>query len=293
MSVLTFSGHDTFHCRQLWLKKAFDYVAQKRGFNDEDSSLQLGVGRNMVTAIRYWAKQFQILDENDNPTKIAELLFKEEGWDPYLEDEGSLWLLHYLLVTKKGGADTFSIIFNELIKERPEFSSEVYTKYVFQTKDDGLNENTLKKDFTVFYKTYYAEFESNDIEESFTGILTELELLKQKPKTVIDADGKTKVKNVWLIERTVRPSLPSAILLYAILDQHESSLSISFNQLYNDLNSPGSVFAMSKEGLTIALEKLAAETQGNITFSNQAGVRELQFKKAMKSVDVLSKYYGK
>lgn len=293
MSVLTFSGHDTFHCRQLWLKKAFDYVAQKRGFNDEDSSLQLGVGRNMVTAIRYWAKQFQILDENDNPTKIAELLFKEEGWDPYLEDEGSLWLLHYLLVTKKGGADTFSIIFNELIKERPEFSSEVYTKYVFQTKDDGLNENTLKKDFTVFYKTYYAEFESNDIEESFTGILTELELLKQKPKTVIDAEGKTKVKNVWLIERTVRPSLPSAILLYAILEQHESSLSISFNQLYNDLNSPGSVFAMSKEGLTIALEKLAAETQGNITFSNQAGVRELQFKKAMKSVDVLSKYYGK
>lgn len=293
MSVLTFSGHDTFHCRQLWLKKAFDYVAQKRGFNDEDSSLQLGVGRNMVTAIRYWAKQFQILDENDNPTKIAELLFKEEGWDPYLEDEGSLWLLHYLLVTKKGGADTFSIIFNELIKERPEFSSEVYTKYVFQTKDDGLNENTLKKDFTVFYKTYYAEFESNDIEESFNGILTELELLKQKPKTVIDAEGKTKVKNVWLIERTVRPSLPSAILLYAILDQHESSLSISFNQLYNDLNSPGSVFAMSKEGLTIALEKLAAETQGNITFSNQAGVRELQFKKAMKSVDVLSKYYGK
>ena len=86
MSALTFSGHDTFHCRQFWLKKAYDHVGMKKGFNDDDASLELGVGRNMVTAIRYWAKQFQILDEHDKPTKIADQLLGKNGWDPYLED---------------------------------------------------------------------------------------------------------------------------------------------------------------------------------------------------------------
>ena len=32
----TFSGHDSFHCRQLWLKKGFDYVKEGRSFNEED-----------------------------------------------------------------------------------------------------------------------------------------------------------------------------------------------------------------------------------------------------------------
>lgn len=292
MSTFTFSGHDTFHCRQFWLKKAYDFVGVNRNFNDEDASLHLGVGRNMVTAIRYWAKQFTILDDSDNPTIIADLLFNDNGWDPYLEDEGSLWLLHYLLVTKPNGADTFSIIFNELIKERPEFTTEIYTKYIHQTKSEDYNENSLKKDFTVFNKTYYADFEANDLEESFTGILTELELLKLKPKTIVDTDGKTKVKNVWVIERTVRKSLPSEILLFAILDQFKNSRSISFNQLYNEHNGPGSVFALSKEGLTIALERIADASNGNITFSNQAGVRELQIKSKLRPLNILTEYYG-
>lgn len=292
MNKLTFTGHDTFHCRQFWLKKAYDHVKATQSFTDEDASMQLGVGRNMVTAIRYWARQFQMLDSNDQPTNFSEQLFSNEGWDPFLEDQGSLWLLHYLLVSKPEGADTFSIIFNELIKERPEFSSDIYTKYVHQSKHPSYNANSLKKDFTVFYRTYYADFSAKDIEESFTGILTELELLKQKPKSIIDADGKTKTKNVWHIERTTRPDLPVNILLFVILDQFGESRSISFNQLYHEPNSPGSVFALSKEGLIEALERLVERYSGEITFSDQAGVRELQFKKTFDKSKVLDSHYN-
>jgi len=42
MSQLTFSGHDTFHCRQFWLKKAFDFVSVGRNFNDINAPLDLG-----------------------------------------------------------------------------------------------------------------------------------------------------------------------------------------------------------------------------------------------------------
>jgi hypothetical protein len=292
MSDLTFSGHDTFHCRQFWLKKAYDFVESGKRFADTDASLELGVGKNMVTAIRHWAKCFQMLDEEQQASDLAKKLFADNGWDPYLEDHGSLWLLHYLLVTGKQ-ASTFDIIFNRLIKERPEFDSEYYLKYLVQREENLPSENTLKKDFMVFYHTYYANFKAKDIEESFTGILTELGLLKQIRKKVIDKDMKAKEEAVWLLERTVRNEIPLEILLYGVLKQHPKELSISFNQLYNGDGEIGSVFALSKEGLTVALEALSEKFKDDITFSNQAGIRELQFKQQLDANQILAGYYAK
>lgn len=64
----TFSGHDSFQCRQLWLKKGYDYVQEGKNFNDEDAVVQLGVGKNMVSSIRFWLKAFNIIDNKDIPT---------------------------------------------------------------------------------------------------------------------------------------------------------------------------------------------------------------------------------
>jgi hypothetical protein len=46
---LTFSGHDTFHCRQLWLKKGYDFVKNGNKFMDIEAVVLLGVGKNMVS----------------------------------------------------------------------------------------------------------------------------------------------------------------------------------------------------------------------------------------------------
>ena len=114
----TFSGHDSFQCRQLWLKKGYDYVIENRKFNDDDAVVQLGVGKNMVSSIRFWLKAFNIVDNKDLPTEFGKRLFDDEtGYDPFLEDEASLWLLHYQLV-KTGFASIYSIIFNEFRKEK-------------------------------------------------------------------------------------------------------------------------------------------------------------------------------
>lgn len=62
-SKLTFSGHDTFHCRHLWLKKGYEFVKAGNKFSDEDAVVKLGVGKNMVSAINYWLKAFGIIDK--------------------------------------------------------------------------------------------------------------------------------------------------------------------------------------------------------------------------------------
>lgn len=54
----SFSGHESFYCKSLWLKKGYDFLTEGRSFLDEDAVVRLGVGKNMVTSIRYWLKAF-------------------------------------------------------------------------------------------------------------------------------------------------------------------------------------------------------------------------------------------
>ena len=54
----SFSGHESFHCRSLWLKKGYDFLNNGYAFNSPDAVVHLGVGKNMVAAIRFWMKAF-------------------------------------------------------------------------------------------------------------------------------------------------------------------------------------------------------------------------------------------
>ena len=75
MPKYSFSGHETFHCRQFWLKKGCDFVKQQGQFNDGNAVAALGVGRNMVTSIQFWLKSFGLLDEELQTTPIADTIF--------------------------------------------------------------------------------------------------------------------------------------------------------------------------------------------------------------------------
>lgn len=283
----TFSGHDSFQCRQLWLKKGYDFVQEGKSFNDEDAVVKLGVGKNMVSSIRFWLKTFNIINSKDIPTEFGRRLFDDEnGYDPFLEDEASLWLLHYQLV-KNGFASIYHIIFNEFRKEKLFFNKETFVNYVKRIGESNselnFNENTIAKDFIVFANLYKTDPESKDVEDSFSGILSELELLKKTGK------GK---EEQFFIENSERDDLPESILLFSILDNLTYGNSISLNSLEFDLNSPGSIFALNRSGL---MNKIADIVLGfeDITFTDQAGIKELQFKKKVDAYTILDKYYGK
>ncbi len=283
----TFSGHDSFHCRQLWLKKGFDFVREGQSFNSEDAVVKLGVGKNMVSAIRYWLKAFNIIDSKDNPTEFGTRLFDtENGYDPFLEDEASLWLLHYKLV-KTGLASIYNIIFNEFRKEKILFKDDMFLNYLKRIQETNpelsFNENTVSKDFMVFVNTYKNEEENNNIEDSFSGILAEIGLLK----TV----GKGKDKQ-YQIENNDRDNLHESVLLFSILDNPDYGNSISLNSLEYDYNSPCSIFALNRSGLTNKISEIVSDNK-NITFTDHAGIKELQFKNKPNAFSILDKYYGK
>ena len=65
---LVLTGHETFQCRNLWLKKGYDFIKSGKKFKDLDSVVFLGVGKNMVSSIRFWMRSFDIIDDNDELT---------------------------------------------------------------------------------------------------------------------------------------------------------------------------------------------------------------------------------
>ncbi len=98
-----FSGHETFPCRYAWLPKAVSNLNKNpQLFADEDAAMvELGVGKNMVRSIRFWADATGVaLTQNQigiQVTPFGQALFGSHGYDPYLEDIQTLWLLHWML----------------------------------------------------------------------------------------------------------------------------------------------------------------------------------------------------
>lgn len=280
----SFSGHETFHCRGFWLKKGFDF-ASKNGAEFNDSAvMELGVGRNMVGSIRYWLRAFSILDDKDELTEIATNILSDKGWDPYLEDEGTLWLLHFLLVNSKSRASAYNIIFGELRRYKQEFTKKHY-KNIALEKDPSANLNTLDKDFSVFVRTYLAK-PSKDKEESYSGLLSELGLLR-------DIGRKDEIGNsFYRIENNRQTKIPKEIILYCILSDGLTGKSISIDSLFENPESLGNAFAFTRENLEVKLMEIA-NAYKDVVYKNDAGIKELQFKgKQMDANMILTEYYG-
>ena len=155
-----FSGHETFYCKSLWLKKGYDFRLGGNTFNQEDAVVKLGVGKNMVASIRFWLKAFGLTVE-DLPTDIANIVLHNDG-DPFLEDSNTLWLLHYLLVSNKISS-IYHLLFVEYQREKKEFDRDLLQNFIKRRcnvpeQKNVYNENTVKKDIGVLLHNYLALF---------------------------------------------------------------------------------------------------------------------------------------
>jgi len=101
-----FSGHETFPCRYTWLPKAVTHIRENPHlFSDEGRAMvTLGVGKNMVRAIRFWAEVAGVAHPNHkggwSVTEFGNNLFGYDGYDPYLEDIQTLWLIHWKISSR-------------------------------------------------------------------------------------------------------------------------------------------------------------------------------------------------
>lgn len=288
MTSLSFSGHESFNCRPLWLKKGIDFINSKGKFTSEDALVTLGVGKNMVNSIYYWLSVFGLIEKENKLSQFANLIFTQKEKDPFLEDSATLWLLHYYLV-KTERASLYNIFFNTFKKERLEFNSIILTNYLnsyvaFFNK--AINPNTIDRDINVFLKTYVKPIKSNkNLDEEYSGLFIELNLIE---KLDLFDNG----AQWYRIVLSDRKEIPEEILLFMILDQIGDSKSFSLQSLLHEKNSVGNITGITEEGLIDTIQKLSKRYH-QIVFSDNSGIKEIQLKKTLNKWSILDSYYGK
>jgi hypothetical protein len=297
----SFAGHETFPLRYTWLRKAVQHVARDGGriFQEDDAMVRLGVGKNMVRAIRHWGLACGVLEEDDTiannrgrvlrPSPLGHALFDDDGWDPYLEDPATLWILHHRLCSVPDEATTWYLVFNHL--PQPEFTKAELLAWLTRLAAERgwarLSPASLKRDIDVFLRTYVPSRASRQVplEDTLDSPLVELELLRE-----LGAKGS------YILQRGDQPTLPDPVFAYGLVSflgrTASTSTAVPLQSIAFAPGSPGRVFALTEDALMARLECIDAATNGAITFTDTAGLRQLHIQKLPALLDVLRPCYG-
>lgn len=296
-----FAGHETFCLRYGWLKKAVDAThSDPLVFTRDDAVITLGVGKNMVRSIRHWGLMTGILEESPDqpnnrgrhirPSELGRLLFSAEGIDPYLEEPGTLWLLHWHLASRPDGPTTWYQAFNHFPES--EFTKERLNAWlgnlVEQAQWVRVADSSLKRDVDVFVRSYVPSRASKTLvlEDSLDSPLAELGLIQE-------IEG----GRIYAFTRGEHSSLPLSVFTYALLDYWQSAAAhrevLSFDELAFQPGSPGRVFKLSENAVSDYLESLERFTDKAIGYDVTGGLRQVYRRRPSALLDLLQHQPGK
>jgi hypothetical protein len=288
-----FSGHDTFHCKEQWILKGvqlIDSQSDKNIFKESKAIPLLGVGKNMVRSIHHWLRAFGIINKENKINEFANLLFLAGRLDPYLENDGSLWLLQYYLC-KTNHSSIFQLIFSSYFSDKAtlDFSEYQILNFVNRLLTDKdqkeIAEKTFNSDFKVFIRTFVSPVKNEKtVEDDFNAPLLSLNLVADT--------GRKNASNqsVYRLNRSVKDNITSEIFGYCLLSEFENESSVNYDKIRKTI---GAYLCLSNEGLEILIDKLCEE-HGAFVYKDDAGVRQLQIKNNSIEFknEILKRHYG-
>ena len=289
---LGFSGHETFTFRYTWLKKAVDVIANEPAFfSKETAMIELGVGKNMVTSIKHWAILSCLIEETEDHKYVVsdfgKRLLGVGGWDPYLEDVASLWLLHWRISTRPSLATTWFFAFNNLsqIEFTKEQLAHEITLYA-ESKNAKYSSSIIERDVDCFIRTYVPSrnAKSGVLEDSLDCPLTELGLIRDIGQ-----------RGLYAFSRGAQKELPNEVFVYALLEYWNSRGQdiqvLSFEDIAYGLGSPGLVFKLDEDSAAYRLDALERLTKGALSYDETSSLRQVYKHKKVDPESFLQRYY--
>lgn len=277
----TFGGHEKFVFRHGWLKKGFDGVrTDPLIFTHDEALVKLGVGKNMVRSIRHWCLATGLVEEKDGTglahplqtSSLADKLLNDQGWDPYFEDIGSLWLLHWQLSTNLIRGFVGHLLFSKF--RETEFTKRQLANYLssqFSYCDIRTTPGTIDREIDVCLRTYVPAVRARlgaIAEETLDCPLAELDLLRFNPNDAI-----------YRFNVGPKISLSLGIFGFALLSFVSSTIenrrTIAIDECLYQESSPGQVFKLDENSVVEYLELLEEETKGKIRLEETAGLRQV------------------
>jgi hypothetical protein len=272
----SFGRHETFALRYSWLTKGFQaFEKNKLIFSSDEATIELGVGKNMVNAIKYWLRASSMLLDTDEGLEASDLgkaIFADDGWDSYLEDEATLWLIHWQLATNAELATAWYWFFNCYHKAEltSEDAAESLAEFVLNNLKGKHSERTVKHEVSMILRMYCpSNSHAKSIEESLDSPLASLKLVEA-----------VKDQHIYRSYGSLQPSLPIELIGYAaneIFNQLQTETVPIADLMYGQKNgiALGSVFRLTESALLAKLEDLVKAYPNIFQINETAGINQL------------------
>ncbi len=277
-----FSGHETFPCRYAWLPKAYAVIdADPLAFADEEKAMiVLGVGKNMVRAIRFWVQATGVASSRKPSgyeiTPFGRAIFTRRGFDPFLEDVRTLWLIHWQLSTQvQEPLFAWDFLLNRW-QEAELCRSAVLHAFRKEAgrEDRPLSDVTLEQHFDTFLHSYIpTRSRKGEIkEDNLDCPLVELELLQLIGERRLDDSGRR--EPIYAFRREEKPDITPELFAYCLIDfwlkRRTNEKTLTLRDLSFGHGSPGQVFKLPDWDVRHRLEAIERDTNGKFRFAESA-----------------------
>ncbi|VEG45371.1 Uncharacterised protein [Mycolicibacterium flavescens] len=280
-----FANHQTFHPRFGWIKKGYDAAARNPNiFNEKTAPVELGVGKNMVEAIRFWALATKVVARRPHPdrprtsiytpTRLGRALLDDRvGLDPFIEDGVTLWMLHWHAVSEKTVLPVWRLAFNDF--GALEFTEDELLQYcideIAATTWSQPMKSSVQKDIDCLLRMYSRRDTKGrqTVDDLLDSPFRDLGLIRPSQGAK---------KHSYRMIRGPKPTLPAAAVTYACLDYLsrgvEGTQTVSLTRLAADPGSPGRILKVTEQDIAEAIEESEAVV-GHLRLVRPAGSRQL------------------
>lgn len=305
----SFGRHESFTIRHGWLKRGFDHaIIDPSLFYAEDVHRRLGVGKNMAKSIRYWLLASRLMVELSDPahsrrTRMWPTAFGltllhgqptvdsdaydaainemtpaaagTAGLDPYLEDLGSWWLLHWMMLSPGGKLPVWWTAFHTFTPVT--FTTETLLEHVSAQIECTSEWNqpkpptpaTVKKDVLALLRAYAGTSGSrraDKVDDEVDAPMVPLTLVRESGEGFRFAVGP-------------KPGLAPEVAAFTCLDfLHRTGFTARtalVSTLASEVGGPGRAFRLTERDLADLLGKAAAKHPSLLEVSSASGSESL------------------
>lgn len=286
---MKFRGYETFSLRKGWLHKGIsEILADNRIFYHKDTTAMdnLGIGSNMVKALRYWLLATKLIEEIYvdgrrvmRLTDIGQVIWNN---DPYFQEDGTWQIIHYLLSSNFDMATSWYFVFNKF--NVSEFTKEDFEEalksYIAGFENEFIpSDRSINDDFECILRTYYNRNDDIDPESNLICPLTELKLLTVSNEKVVH---KTKPKM-----GSINPYIALAIIVNEACKMETNEVRIA--DIEKSSCNLGKTFNLDNISVSRILDILRNNNLVKVT--RTAGLDVVKIKTKYNFIECVAKYY--
>ena len=273
-------------------------------FSDEDAAMvTLGVGKNMVRSIRFWAQVAEMSVSakkggGHSLTPFGREILGENGRDPFLEDIRTLWLIHWKLSTN---VESPLLAWDYLLNrwQEPELVPKTAITALHKEAtmgDAGLSRVTVEQHFDTFLHTYFpTRGRKREIhEDNLDCPLVELDfIVKVGDRELETSSGRR--EPIYSFRREEKPEITPELFVYCLNDfwrkRHATNATLTLKEVAHGHGSPGQIFKLPEEDIRVRVDELSRQTGGLFSYSESATQQQVRKQGELGGIELLEQIY--